>query len=331
MKPAINFVALIAAAACAACAGAEAVIDPIEQKPVAFDSCAVARPELGGPAAQADLSLFTYDANAPLNLQKTVESTTGGVEITAISYDSPAGGRVTGRMFAPINRAGALAGIILMHGAPGSSGDGWLIEDARTFATHGAVVIAIDAPFARRKDSGNTIHMTSQDRDEQIQLMKDLQRAVDVLRAMPNVDKGRIAYMGVSYGGAMGVQFAAIDHRIKAVALVVANGGWVTHSTQPGGELTFLASLSCATRVAWFRAMIPIEPVRFISFAKPTPLLFQNGTSDEAVSAKDAQALQNAAPDPKTIYWYNAGHNLTLQAVLDRHAWLVQQIGLDPR
>jgi dienelactone hydrolase len=327
MKPTIAFVALIVAA----CGGSDVdqIIEPITT-PVVGDSCAVARPDLGGPATQADLSLFAYDVNAPLNLQKTIESGSGGVEISAISYDSPAGGRVTGRLFVPLDRAGPLAGIILMHGAPGSSRDGWLTEDAQSFATHGALVIAIDAPFARRKDFGNTLHMTSQDRDEQIQLMKDLQRAVDVLRAQPNVDKNRIAYVGVSYGGAMGVQFAAIEHRIKAAALVVANGGWVMQSTQ-AGDLPFLASLSCATRVAWFRAMVPIEPIRFIGFAKGTPFLLQNGQLDQSVSQADAQLLHNAAPEPKTIRWYNAGHNLTLQAVFDRHDWLVQQIGLDPR
>src|SRR5215208_4851214 len=324
MKPTTVFVAVVIAG-CAASDTATGV-DPITQTPVGVDSCAVARPDLGGPATQADLALFAYDANAPLNLQKVVENTSGGVEFSAISYDSPAGGRVTGILVNPVNRSSLRPGIILMHGAPGSSRDAWLINDAQTFANSGAVVIAIDAPFARR--TGSFVRMTKQDRDEQIQLMKDLQRAGDVLRAQPNVDKDRIAYMGVSFGGAMGVQFAAIEHRIKAAALVVANGGQVMQMTQPGG-LTFLATLSCATRVAWFREMVPIEPIRFIGFAKGTPLLLQNGRLDEAVSEADAQLLHNAAPEPKKPLWYNAGHNLTQQAIFDRHDWLVHQIGLD--
>jgi uncharacterized protein len=325
MKPTRAFVALIVSA----CAGsADRVTDPIPQTPVGFDSCAVARPDLGGPATQADLALFAYDANAPLNLQTAVESTSGGVEFSGISYDSPAGGRITGILVNPVNRSSLRPGIILMHGAPGSSRDAWLTNDAQTFAKYGAVVIAIDAPFARR--TGPSLRMTKQDREEQIQLMKDLQRAVDILRAQPNVDKDRIAYVGVSYGGAMGVQFAAIEHRIKAAALVGGDGGHVMHTTQPGG-LPFLATLSCATRAAWFREMIPIEPIRFFGFAKPTPLLLQNGRLDEFISEADAQLLHNAAPEPKKLLWYNAGHNLTQQANFDRHDWLVQQIGLDPR
>ena len=328
MKPARVFVALVITA----CAGSatDTGVDPVTQTPVGVDSCAVARPDLGGPATQADLSLFAYDANAPLNLQKTVENNVGVVEISAISYDSPAGGKAPGRLFIPLNRSSLRPAIILMHGAPGSSHDAWLTDYAQTYANSGAVVIAIDAPFARRANSGSTLQMTKQDRAEEIQLMKDLQRAVDVLRAQPNVDKDRIAYIGVSYGGAMGAQFAAIEHRIKAAALVVGNGGWVTRMTQPG-DLPFLASLSCATRVAWFREMVPIEPIRFIGFAKGTPLLLQNGKLDQSVLEADAQLLHNAAPEPKTILWYNAGHNLTQQAIFDRHDWLVQQIGIDPR
>jgi hypothetical protein len=53
------------------------------------DSCAVARPDFGGVTSAADGGLFTYDVNAPLNLQKVVESTTNGVEVSTISFSSP--------------------------------------------------------------------------------------------------------------------------------------------------------------------------------------------------------------------------------------------------
>jgi fermentation-respiration switch protein FrsA (DUF1100 family) len=126
----------------------------------------------------------------------------------------------------------------------------------------------------------------------------------------------------------MGVLFAGIEKRIKTAVLVVADGGLVSHYTGPE-DVNFLAGLSCATRVAWFRAMAPIEPIRFIASATPTPLLLQSGWSDELVPAADAQVVHAAAPNPKTILWYEAGHGLNQQALLDRHNWLVQHIGLD--
>ena len=63
----------------------------------------------------------------------------------------------------------------------------------------------------------------------------------------------------------------------------------------------------------------------------PTPLLLQSGRLDNLVPAEDAEALQAAASEPKTILWYDAGHGLNQEALLDRHDWLVEQIGLDAR
>ncbi|HEX6909248.1 MAG TPA: alpha/beta fold hydrolase [Longimicrobium sp.] len=288
------------------------------------DSCAIARPDFGGAATDADRSLFAYDASAPLNLHAWVENTVDGVEVSAVSFDSPGGGQVTGLLFDPVDRTGPRPGIVLMHGAPGSARV--MAGQGHGLAQHGAVVIAIDAPFARR--SGPWVRFSGEDRAEQIQLIKDLQRAVDVLRARPDVDPARIAYLGISYGGAMGSLFVGVERRIKAGVLVVGDGGLVSHFTGPE-DYAFMAGQSCATRVGWFRAMAPIEPVRFIPHASPTALLLQSGRLDDLVPMADAEALHAAAPEPRTIRWYNAGHGLNAQALVDRHEWLNGQIGLD--
>ncbi len=316
MKPAIALLALVISA----CAGS-----PTRPSPVA-DSCAVARPDFGAAASEADRDLFAYDVDAPLNLQKTVESTKNGVEVSAVSFNSPDGGSATGLLFDPVTRSSLRPGIVLMHGMPGNARQ--MAGVGQLLAEHGAAAIAIEAPFARR--GGQPVRFSTEDRAEQIQLIKDLQRAVDVLRARANVDDERIAYLGISYGGAMGALFVGIERRIKAAVLVVGDGGLVSHFTGPE-DVDFMASLSCATRADWLRAMAPVEPIRFIAHASPTALLLQNGRSDNLVPAADAEALHAAAPDPKTIRWYAAGHGLNQQALIDRHDWLQQTIGLDPR
>ena len=318
MKAAMALGALLMSA----CAGT-----PVESRsaqPVSGDTCAVVRPDFG-VASAAERNLFAYDVDAPLNLQKTVEDTINGVEVSAISFDSPAGGRTTGLFFDPVTRTGPRPGIVLLHGMPGNA------QNAAGFgtglATDGAVVIALDAPFARR--SGDPLRFTEEDRTEQIQLMKDLQRAVDVLRAHPNVDDQRIAFHGISYGGAMGALFVGIEARIKAAVLVVPDGGLVTHSSSPAA-LEYMAAVSCAMRNAWFRAMTPIEPIRFFPHATAA-LLVQSGRSDNLVPAADAEELHAAAPDHSTILWYDAGHGLNQQAFFDGLDWLHEQVGLDPR
>jgi uncharacterized protein len=322
MKPPLVLAALLIAA----CGPTkEPPTAPATVPPTAGGSCAVVRPEFG-VAAAADLDVFAYDADAPLNLQKAVESTSNGVEVSAISFDSPAGGSATGLLFDPVTRSSLRPGIVLMHGMPGSARG--MAGLGQLLAQQGAVAIAIDAPFARRP--GSPVRFTAQDRAEQIQLMMDLQRAVDVLRARVDVDAERIAYLGISYGGAMGALFAGIEQRLKTAVLVVADGGLVSHFTGPE-DASVLAGLPCETRASWLRDMTPIEPIRFIAHASPTALLLQSGRLDDLVPAADAQALHAAVPEPRTILWYEAGHGLDQQAVSDRLDWLHEEIGLDAR
>ena len=322
MKPSWAVVAVFVAA-CGA--RTEPPTAPQAGTPGAAGSCAIARPDFG-VATAADRDLFAYDATVPLNLQAAVESTTNGVEMSAISFSSPGGGSATGLLFDPVTRSSLRPGIVLMHGLPGTARA--MAPLGHLLAQHGAVAIAIDAPFARRQ--GPPVQFTAQDRAEQIQLIQDLQRAVDVLRARVNVDDERIAYLGVSYGGAMGALFAGIERRLAAAVLVVGDGGLVSHFTGPE-DAGFMAGLSCETRANWFQAMAPIEPIRFIAHAPPTALLLQNGRLDDLVPVADAQALHAVAPEPRTILWYEAGHGLNQQAAVDRLDWLHREIGLDPR
>ncbi|HVE48072.1 MAG TPA: acetylxylan esterase [Casimicrobiaceae bacterium] len=289
------------------------------------DSCGGARPAFGAAVTAEDRNLFSYDVNAPLNLQKTVLVTNNGVERSGISYNSPDGGSVTGFIWDPVTRSGLRPGIVIMHGHPSNANT--MSGMALNYAQYGAVVIAIDAPFARR--AGGAMTILPLDAAEQIQVIKDLQRAVDVLRSHPNVDDDRIAYIGVIWGGATGALFVGIERRLKAAALVVGHPGQVSHATGPGGFKNILV-FPCARRVAWIRAMAPVEPIRFVGNAN-VPLLLQNGTMDEFIPEYEAAELHAAAPQPKTIRWYAAGHSLNQQALFDRHDWLVEKIGIDPR
>src|SRR5688572_15883732 len=117
MKPAIALVVVFISA----CGGSPAKPSAAPTGPSAVgDSCAVARPDFGGAATAADRNLFAH-VNAPLNLQQVVESTSNGVEVSAISFSSPDGGSVTGMLFDPVNRSGLRPGMVLMHGLPGNA------------------------------------------------------------------------------------------------------------------------------------------------------------------------------------------------------------------
>jgi dienelactone hydrolase len=66
-------------------------------------------------------------------------------------------------------------------------------------ARHGAVVVALDTPFAR--SGGSPVRFTEANSAEQVQLMTDLQHAVNLLVVRPDVDASRLRHMGFGYGG----------------------------------------------------------------------------------------------------------------------------------
>jgi hypothetical protein len=287
------------------------------------DDCPV--PTLtAAPAPASALATFEYDRAAAYDPVIQRIGTAPGVEIYDLSFRSPRGtGRATGLLFLP-EGAGPFAGIVLGHGMPGNAKQ--VTGDALLLARHGAVVVALDAPFARR--GGSPVRFIVADSAEQVQYMTDMQRAVDLLVARPDVDASRLGYMGISYGGAMGALFVGIERRLKTGILVVADGGLVSHYTGPEDGGTPYGALTCAERRRWLESMIPIEPIKYVGFASPMPLLLQSGQQDNLVPPRDAELLHAAVGDPKTIRWYNAGHGLTPQASYDRLLWLQQHLGM---
>ncbi len=273
-----------------------------------------------------NLHLFDYNQQALLNIQEVESFHDGDATVFEITYASPKGGNVPATLIVP-DGEGPFAGIVMMHGMPGNRHH--LYWTGRIYASMGAVVILIDAPFARPENAARSwpLTFTEQDREEQIQLIVDLRRAVDLLIARSDVDPNRIAYIGVSYGGAMGGLLAGVEDRLQAYVLVVGDGGLVEHVTSPGVQDPFFQELTVKEQEFWVATMWPIEPIHYVGHAAPAALLFQNGTHDESVLPSNAEHYQEAGSEPKTIMWYNSGHFLPDQYRLDQAKWLQQYIG----
>jgi hypothetical protein len=142
------------------------------------------------------------------------------------------------------------------------------------------------------------------------------------------VDSARIGYVGVSYGGAIGALLSGVERRISAYALVVPNGGLLSHFRSGDRWLGTAGRLSPEARERWVAALRPIEPIRFVGRAAPAHLLIQSGSRDRQVPPADARELQAAASEPKTIRWYDGGHGLTPRAERDMVAWLARELRL---
>jgi uncharacterized protein len=285
------------------------------------------------PAAAAGpppVEIFAYDRRAPLALRDSVDRVERGIAVHRVSFDSPKGGRASGWLHVPPDalrgRGGRFAGIVLLHGAPGNAaGMGFAAEP---LAEAGAVVLTIDAPFARR-DPQKPVSFTPQDSSDAVQYVVDLQRAVDVLAARADVDTARLGAVGISYGGAVGALLAGVERRLKAYVLAVGDGGLAARYTSPTGDrLPPPPGMSAAQWCRWYDALEPLAATRFVSRAAPARLLFLWGRQDPFVHPRLADALWRAAPETKEALWYESGHALPMASGDDQRRWLATQLGL---
>jgi dienelactone hydrolase len=223
---------------------------------------------------------------------------------------------------------GPFGGVILLHGLPGNRFG--LARLGNQIASMGAIILMIDAPWAREEALGRPegqITLTPLDRDEQIQLIVDLRRGIDLL-LREGADPARLGYLGVSYGGAMGGLFAGVEHRLRTAVLVVGDGGLVSHfAATDDATLPFLQA-SPQSQKAWISAMEPIEPIYYVRHAAPAALLFQSGAEDQLVPSTAALQYQLAGSEPKEVRWYSAGHSLNPEAECDQLEWLDHSLRL---
>ena len=273
---------------------------------------------------QQNIHLFEYDAALPVRVTEAFAQPHHGYTVHEISYPSPMGGEVPAYLTVP-DGPGPFAGILLMHGSSGSRDT--MLPLAEDLVHTGAVVLTVSAPAARIPGR-DWITFTSLDRDEQIQLMVDLRRGVDLLIQHDKVDPSRLGYIGYSYGAAMGGLLAGIEPRIKAYGLMVGDGGLVNHFTQDGKPVGGFEQIEPSARQRWLEAMEPIEPIHYIGHASSS-LFFQNARYDRSVSEADARTYQAAGSEPKKVQWYDSGHGLPAQAFMDMVAWLAEQIGIE--
>jgi len=273
---------------------------------------------------EQNIHLFDYDANSPVQVTEASVEQQDGYTVHDIRYPSPKTGDVPAYLVVP-DGEGPFAGIILMHGSSGSRET--LVPLAKDLVKTGAVVLTISAP-PTRPPGRPWINFTPQDRDDQIQLMVDLRRAVDLLSQHEKVDASRIGYIGYSYGAAMGGLLAGIEPRIQAYGLMVGDGGLVNHFTDGDKPVGGFETIDAAERERWLEEMRPIEPIHYVGHTS-SALFFQNGKYDTSVTEEDALAYQAAGSDRKKIQWYDSGHGLPTEAYVDMVNWLSEQIGID--
>jgi dienelactone hydrolase len=136
--------------------------------------------------------------------------------------------------------------------------------------------------------------------------VNDTRRLLDYLATRPDIAADRIYLCGASYGAVTGTTATAFDERIRAAVLIYGGGNlrklFSADATRNLGYWRLPAYL-----LSWYFASVA-DPVKYVARISPRPILLQNGKADTVVAPAAAEALQQAAREPKKILWYEGDH-----------------------
>ncbi|HEY4216075.1 MAG TPA: dienelactone hydrolase family protein [Gemmatimonadaceae bacterium] len=205
----------------------------------------------------------------------------------------------------------AAPGVLLLHGFS-SRKERMADTIGRRLAALGIVSLAIDLPLHGARAGADQVegmwrrHPLALARKWELAI-HEAHRAIKYMATLPEIDSTRLALAGYSLGAYIGVVVAAEDPLIRVVALTA------------GGDLPADIPFGPIVR----RITGPLRAVRNLG---GRTLLMVNGRRDRTVAPSQAQALFDAAHEPKELRWYDGGHwppDSVFASVAD---WLAEQL-----
>lgn len=268
-------------------------------------------------------ALFDYDPEFPLDIEETVVEERDGIAIRDLRYTAAPKRRFSAYLVVPPG-AGPFAGVIFVHPGPGSRDT--FLDESVMLARQGAVSLLVDAPWTEKAVAtwGETGTNPEHAVREHILTVIGLRRGIDILAARPEVDPERIGYVGHSFGALIGGVLSAVERRVRAYVLMAGTGSFTDVA------VLNMPDLAGEERATYRRTLAPIDPEGAVGHAAPAALFFQFGRRDDFFTREMSQEFYEAASEPRSIRWYDAGHYLSGEARKDRIAWLRAELSLHP-
>jgi uncharacterized protein len=197
------------------------------------------------------------------------------------------------------------ATIILLHGLGGHRGS--MLDQAVILGNAGYQTLLFD--LRAHGGSGGTVSTLGYRESD------DVGAALAYLRSRSDVDNERIGILGFSLGGVTAIRAAAQYPELRAVVAESAFRSPADTITPILQALTGRAPFPFADAVLfWVNQetgvdVYAVRPIEDITRLAPRPLLLIQGEQDTVVPASDAQALYDAAAEPKRLTLIpNAAH-----------------------
>lgn len=210
---------------------------------------------------------------------------------------SSRGDRVPGRLLLPATAPEPVPLVLLEHGAGAGKEADYIDATARPWVRAGAAVACIDLPLHGERHSGKLTQRLLEGlqtpplgaplpRPLWVELVRqtvaDLRRALDALAQRPELDPRRVAYAAFSLGSILGACFCGVEPRVRAAALALGGAGF---------------------------GVPEVDPATWIGRFAPRPLLLVSAERDTRMPRARAEALFEAAGEPKRHVWIDSGHH----------------------
>jgi serine/threonine protein kinase/cephalosporin-C deacetylase-like acetyl esterase len=216
---------------------------------------------------------FSYD---PMPLNSHIEERREDSEnwiLERIAFDAAYGGeRIIGNLFLPKNSQPPYQTVIYFPGSATlfqESSKGlesyyeylvflsFLVKNGR------AVLFPVyKGTFERRDTALMPIHAGDNSHaftEFSVQLVKDLKRSIDYLETCEDIDRNKLAYYGMSWGGVMGAIIPAVEERLQASVLV--SGGLLGLGRPQVNAINFLSRVKTPTLMlnGQYDSIFPVE------------------------------------------------------------------------
>ena len=195
--------------------------------------------------------------------------------------------------------------VIAQHGYKADRGE--MLNEAEMLHRHGYGVL-LSSIRAHDLSEGSLITFGHQE-------LQDLETWLRYVQTRKNASRGRIGYLGNSFGGTLGIQLAASHPEIAAV---VASSPFSSLHDTIATSVRFFTGLPpfpFATLITYFAereahfSAADIDAKKWIAKISPRPILLMSGGGDVVISKSSGQLLFDAAGEPKEL-WYEpkVGH-----------------------
>lgn len=248
--------------------------------------------------------LFSYDRELPLDSTTASVTEADGLRTERFSFNSVHGHRVPAVLYCPYPAQVRPPVLVIGHGAGSSKDDPIMRGLFEYWTAEGFACLAIDAPFhgerpSRIDDPTALLRRPFGGLHFGIQTAIDTMRAVDWAESRPDLDASRLGYAGFSMSAILGVQFVAMDARVRAAVFALGGAGLLHY---------FVGMAPPEIRRDAEVVADALDPMHYAPLISPRPVLMVNGLSDMVIPAALGYVLYGALKEPKRIIWYDGGH-----------------------